>query len=59
MRSGLRTGFWLVVLAVLFVWVGGMLGGAQGAVLAFLIALAVNLVAYFASDKIVLARYRA
>jgi len=59
MRSGFRTGFWLVLLAVLFVWAGGLLGGAQGAVLAFLIALAVNLIAYFASDKIVLARYRA
>ena len=56
MRSGLRPGFWLVLLAVLS---GGYLGGAQGAFLAFLIALAVNLVAYFASDKIVLARYRA
>ena len=59
MRSGFRTGFWLVLLAVLFVTAGGYLGGAQGAVLAFLIALAVNLIAYFASDKIVLARYRA
>src|SRR4030042_1852634 len=59
MRSGFRTGFWLVLLAVLFVGAGGLLGGAQVAVLAFLIALAVNLIAYFASDKIVLARYRA
>jgi heat shock protein HtpX len=59
MRSGFRTGFWLVLLAVLFVWAGGYLGGAQGAFIAFLIALAVNLIAYFASDKIVLARYRA
>jgi heat shock protein HtpX len=48
-----------VLLAVLFVTVGGYLGGAQGALLAFLIALAVNLIAYFASDRIVLARYRA
>jgi heat shock protein HtpX len=59
MRSGLRTGFWLVLLAVLFVWVGGYLGGAQGAFIALLIALGVNLIAYFASDKIILARYRA
>jgi heat shock protein HtpX len=58
-RSGLRTGFWLVLLAVLFVSIGGYLGGPQGAMVAFFIALAVNLVAYFASDKIVLARYRA
>ncbi len=59
MRSGLRTAFWLVLLAALFVWAGGLLGGAEGAMLAFAITLVVNLVAYFASDKIVLARYRA
>jgi len=36
-----------------------MLGGAEGAALAFVIAVGVNFIAYFASDKIVLARYRA
>lgn len=59
MRSRLRTTFWMVLLAVLFIWVGGLLGGMQGAALAFAITLAVNFIAYFASDKIVLARYRA
>jgi heat shock protein HtpX len=59
MRSRLRTAFWLVVLAVLFVWLGGLLGGMEGALLAFAITLVVNFIAYFASDKIVLARYRA
>jgi heat shock protein HtpX len=59
MRSRLRTAFWLVLLAALFVWLGGMLGGMEGALLAFLLAVAVNFIAYFASDKIVLARYRA
>ena len=59
MRSRLRTAFWLVLLAALFVWLGGMLGGMEGALLAFLIAMVVNFIAYFASDKIVLARYRA
>jgi heat shock protein HtpX len=59
MRSRFRTWFWLVLLAVLFVWVGGLLGGMEGALLAFGITLAVNFIAYFASDKIVLARYRA
>ena len=59
MRSRLRTTFWLVVLAVLFVWAGGLLGGMEGAVLAFAITLVVNFIAYFVSDKIVLARYRA
>ena len=49
----------MVLLAVLFVWVGGLLGGMEGAALAFAITLVVNFIAYFASDKIVLARYRA
>jgi len=59
MRSRFRTAFWLTALAVLFVWAGGLLGGTEGAALAFAVTLVVNLVAYFASDKIVLARYRA
>ncbi len=59
MRSRLRTAFWLVLLAALFVWLGGMLGGMEGAILAFVIAMVVNFITYFASDKIVLARYRA
>ena len=59
MRSRLRTAFWLALLAFLFVWAGGLLGGPEGALLALVIALAVNFVAYFVSDKIVLARYRA
>ena len=59
MHRGLRTTFWLVLLAALFVLLGGMLGGREGAILAFVIALTVNFIAYFAGDKIVLARYRA
>ena len=59
MRSRLRTFFWLAALTVLFVWAGGLLGGAEGALLAFGVTLVVNLISYFASDKIVLARYRA
>ena len=49
----------MVLLAVLFVWVGGLLGGMEGALLAFAITLVVNFIAYFASDKIVLAVSRA
>jgi len=47
MRSRFRTTFWLVLLAALFVWLAGLLGGMEGAVLAFMIALAVNLVKPF------------
>jgi heat shock protein HtpX len=49
----------MAALTVLFVVVGGALGGEQGAVTAFLLAAAMNFFAYFFSDKMVLARYRA
>jgi heat shock protein HtpX len=49
----------MVILTVLFVWVGSVLGGRQGAVIAFLIAAVMNFGAYWFSDKIVLKRYRA
>ncbi|MCM8781779.1 MAG: zinc metalloprotease HtpX [Candidatus Omnitrophica bacterium] len=54
-----KTGILLVVLTLLFIWVGGLIGGRQGAQLAFVIALVMNMVSYWFSDKIVLAMYRA
>ena len=55
----LRTGFLLVLLTVLLVLIGQLIGGPQGAQTAFLIALAMNLLSYWFSDKLVLAMYRA
>ena len=55
----LRTGFLLVLLTVLLVFIGQLIGGTQGAQTAFLIALALNLLSYWFSDKMVLAMYRA
>lgn len=55
----LKTGFLLIVLTVVLVLIGQLLGGAQGAMTAFVIALLMNLVSYWFSDKIVLAMYRA
>jgi len=49
----------MVVLTFLFVWVGGALGGREGAVTAFVVAAALNFFAYFFSDRMVLKRYRA
>lgn len=49
----------MTVLTVVFVVVGGALGGRQGAVLAFLVAAATNFFSYWFSDKMVLRRYRA
>ncbi len=55
----LKTGFLLALLTMLLVFVGQLMGGAQGAAIAFGIGLVMNLVIYWFSDKIVLAMYRA
>ena len=55
----LKTGLLLAVLMVLLVFVGQVIGGAQGATTAFVFALIINLGAYWFSDRIVLAMYRA
>ncbi len=58
MTNLFKTWFLMALLTVLFVWLGGMLGGRQGAVIAFLMAAGMNFFAYFFSDKLVLKRYR-
>jgi len=55
----LKTGILLIVLTVLFVFIGQMVGGRTGAMYAFAIALVMNVVSYWFSSKIVLAMYRA
>jgi heat shock protein HtpX len=59
MSNNVRTFFLMTVLTVLFVWIGGQVGGRQGAVLAFIAAAAMNFFAYWFSDKMVLKQYRA
>lgn len=49
----------LSILTVILVLVGDLIGGMQGAVIAFIIALAINMFSYWFSDKIVLKRYSA
>ncbi|MBN1794305.1 MAG: zinc metalloprotease HtpX [Candidatus Omnitrophica bacterium] len=55
----LKTGMLLVILTMLLVWIGGAVGGAQGASFAFIFALMLNFISYWYSDKIVLAMYGA
>jgi len=55
----LKTGFLLVLLTMLMVFVGGLIGKQGGMVIAFGLALIINLVSYWFSDKIVLTMYRA
>ncbi len=55
----LKTIVLLTFLTVLLVFVGGAIGGRSGMIFAFGIALVMNFVSYWFSDKIVLAMYRA
>jgi heat shock protein HtpX len=54
-----KTFFLMVVLTIILVALGSMIGGRNGASIAFMIALAMNLVSYWFSDKIVLRMYGA
>lgn len=55
----IKTTFFLAVLSVLFISVGSLLGGRNGATMALMFAGVMNIGAYWFSDKIVLAMYRA
>jgi heat shock protein HtpX len=57
--NGFRTTILLAALTALVVWIGQMLGGSQGAVLALVMAGAMNFFSYWFSDKIVLKMYGA
>lgn len=59
MINRLKTTLLLSLLTVLMVLMGSAIGGQTGMVVAFLIALAMNFVSYWYSDKIVLKMYRA
>jgi heat shock protein HtpX len=54
-----KTAILMVGLTVLLVGVGGILGGQQGLIIAFVIAVAMNFSSYWFSDKIVLRMYSA
>ena len=57
--SYLRTAILLAAMTALFMGVGFLIGGQSGMVIAFLVAGAMNLFAYWNSDKIVLRMYGA
>ena len=59
MGNLVKTGVLLAALTVLLVLIGGALGGQQGMILAFLMAMVMNFGSYWFSDRIVLAMYRA
>ncbi|RLE14066.1 protease HtpX, partial [Candidatus Aerophobetes bacterium] len=55
----LKTALFLTILTLLLVWIGALIAGVAGAVFAFLIALIMNVVSWWWSDRIVLGMYRA
>lgn len=55
----LKTGILLTVLTLFLVFIGRLIGGPAGMVTAFIIALIINGVSYWFSDRIVLAMYHA
>jgi len=59
MGNQLKTALLLTILTALIIWIGRMFGGSTGVVYAFIFALAMNLVSYWFSDKIVLKMYGA
>src|SRR3984885_214181 len=59
MMNTLRTGLLMAALTGLFLAVGGVIGGAQGMMIALAFACATNLFAYWNSDKVLLSMYGA
>jgi heat shock protein HtpX len=54
-----KTALLLAVLTVMLVLLGGAIGGRQGMLIAFVMAIVFNFASYWWSDKMVLAMYRA
>ena len=54
-----KTAFLLVVLTAILMWLGSLFGGGRGVIIAFLVAMVLNGVSYWYSDRIVLTMYKA
>ncbi len=59
MKNTMKTVFLMTLMMVLFLFIGDMIGGKTGIMYAFFFSLVMNFFAYWFSDKMVLASYRA
>jgi heat shock protein HtpX len=59
MNNRIRTTLLLAALTVFLVWMGNIIGGRQGMLIALVLAAGMNFFSYWYSDKIVLKMYRA
>src|SRR5436190_13001521 len=57
--NNVKTFLLMSLLTVLILWIGSLIGGQRGLVMAFFLAAGTNFVGYFFSDKIALATMRA
>jgi heat shock protein HtpX len=57
--NGLKVILLMVAMMALFMWVGYLIGGQNGMIVAFGLASVMNFVSYWYSDKMVLSMYRA
>jgi heat shock protein HtpX len=59
LKNTMKTVFLMVLVAALFMFVGQIIGGQTGLIIAFVFALAMNFFSYWYSDKLVLKMYKA
>ena len=59
MTSQIKTMLLLALLSGIIIVLGGMIGGRTGVIMAFALALVMNVGSYWYSDKIVLSMYHA
>jgi heat shock protein HtpX len=59
MGNQIRTTILLAVMTALILWIGQLLGGRQGLLIALVLAAGMNFFSYWFSDKLVLSIYRA
>lgn len=57
--NGVKTFLLMLVMTILFMFIGNLIGGKNGMIMAFLFAGIMNFVSYWFSDKIVLSMYGA
>ncbi|MGI6393176.1 MAG: zinc metalloprotease HtpX [bacterium] len=54
-----KSGILIILMTLLMIFIGGAVGGQNGAIVFFIISMVFNLFSYLFSDKIVIAMYRA
>ena len=55
----IKTVVLMTLLTLIFIWVGGIIGGTQGMMIAFILAGVMNFINYFYSDTLILKQYHA